>query len=526
MANFQNAIVACFVLTLSFTIQAIEDNTTADLADGLNIYRHGILPSGKKLTAIVADDIAVSGKQFSCTNCHGRSGMGTIEGNYIVPPIAGFLLFSDSNQPVRSAYNEVSLARLLRTGINSDGKTVDKLMPRFVLTDSEISELTKYLKNLSSKESPGIDSQVIRLATVVTDDVSPELVQSVHQVLQSYIEEKNRQTRLESRRPNRGKKPELRSASLFRKWSLDVWRLKGPQSSWKTQLENYYLKQPVFALLGGLSTKSWRPIGNFCETNEIPCMFPSTDFYGGNDQNFYTYHFSQGLELEAKLIADQISDNKASQVVQVSCQGLASEASKILDRELARQEIKTRSLNVDCDNPKIEHLVSQLNQFKTDSAVLWLDRQTLDLLIGKLSFDRIYTSSTLLKQKLNLPVASVEKNIFVAHPYRLPNQYDSALSRFKIWAKLRKIKITNLRYQAEAFFACLAMKDALSHIRRHRVRDYLLDVLDHSQGLELYLPIYPRPTLGPGQRFLTKGGYILPIVAGETDSKNAVWLTP
>jgi hypothetical protein len=61
---------------------------------------------------------------------------------------------------------------------------------------------------------------------------------------------------------------------------------------------------------------------------------------------------------------------------------------------------------------------------------------------------------------------------------------------------------------------------------RFFVRDYVLDMLDHAQGLAAYLAIYPRPTLGPGQRFLSKGGYILPVVDGQPDTRGATWILP
>jgi hypothetical protein len=82
------------------------------------------------------------------------------------------------------------------------------------------------------------------------------------------------------------------------------------------------------------------------------------------------------------------------------------------------------------------------------------------------------------------------------------------------------------RLQSEAFFACLAANDALKHLRRYLVRDYLLDMLDHAQGLTIFLPFHPRPTLGPSQRFLTKGGCVLPILNGQPDLTSAAWIQP
>jgi len=321
-------------------------------SQGETIYRNGILPSGQSLTAIVAGDIEVSGKQFSCMNCHGRSGMGTIEGNYIVPPIAGKLLFTDANQPVRSAYNNSSLATLLREGINPDGKAIDPLMPRFIINDEQVSVLANYLARLSSEIAPGINDTTIHLATIVTDGVDANLATAVASVLQRFVIEKNRQTRLEAQRPNRGKRPELRSASLFRNWSLDVWHLKGRASTWKKQLENYYNRQPVFALLGGLTMQSWQPIGEFCELNQIPCMFPSVNVSGAKEGDFYTYHFSRGIELEADLVANYLDENPAQKLNQIYCKGTASYAAKRLSLKMQRQSAKLNSLAIDCDDPK------------------------------------------------------------------------------------------------------------------------------------------------------------------------------
>jgi hypothetical protein len=89
---------------------------------------------------------------------------------------------------------------------------------------------------------------VIRLATVVTDDVLS--------VLRTYVDDENRQTRGESKRPDRGTTPASRLPTLFREWVLDVWTLTGPSEGWREQLEERYRSGPVFALLSGLSTGS------------------------------------------------------------------------------------------------------------------------------------------------------------------------------------------------------------------------------------------------------------------------------
>ncbi len=226
---------AALLLLASFIVNPA---IASDADDGRRIYRDGTLPSGEALTAIVAGDVPVLGTQFSCQSCHGQSGMGAAEGTYIVPPIAGQFLFAESPQPARPAYDNDSLATLLREGITPGGRQLDDvLMPRYRLADEEVAALGTFLKGLSSEWSPGVDDTHIRFATVITDDVSDAEREAVLAVLNTFVEEKNRNTRLESERWDRGSTPASRLPTVHRDWVLEVWELTGAADTWGAQLE-------------------------------------------------------------------------------------------------------------------------------------------------------------------------------------------------------------------------------------------------------------------------------------------------
>jgi mono/diheme cytochrome c family protein len=518
-------LLGCGLLGLTSAPVAVAD--TVDSADGRRIYRQGILPSGEPLTAIVVGDVPILGTQFSCHNCHGLSGLGAIEGKYIVPPIAGRFLYAASAQPNRPAYDNDSLARALRDGIDPTGRVLDPLMPRFVLSDDEIADLAAYLKGLSSGPSPGVDDEVIRLATVVTDDVDPDEREAVLAVLQTFVEEKNRQTRLESERWNRGKTPDSKLHTLYREWVLDVWTLSGAREDWDEQLESHYRRAPVFAMMGGLSAGSWSPVGRFCERHEIPCLFPATDMPDAGKADLYTLYFSRGLDLEADLIADHLATNPPAGVIQVYCAEAPARAAEKLRAALLQEGITVNDLGFDCGKSlPVAELTARMAAMPDAAVILWLRREQLASLEQPLPAARIYLSSTLLERDLDGPWPASSEAVFVAHPFYLPGASDSAMRRFLLWARTRGVEIRYPRLQAEAFFACFATKDALTHVRRYLVRDYVLDSLDHAQGLASYVPIYPRATLGPRQRFLTKGGYLLPVVDGRADTTNAAWIQP
>lgn len=515
---------AAYLLLLVFGLASANP---PDPDNGRRMYRDGVLPDGEPLTAIVAGDVPVLGTQFSCQSCHGQSGMGAAEGTYIVPPVAGQFLFAASPQPARPAYDVESLARLLRDGVTPAGRQLDDVMPRYRLDTASVADLAAFLHGLSSGWSPGVDDTVIRFATVVTEGVPDGERAAVMAVLNTFVEEKNRQTRLESQRWDRGSTPASRLPTVHRDWVLEEWTLSGAPATWDEQLETYYRANPVFAMLGGLSEGSWGPVGRFCERNEIPCLFPGVDLTDSEPGDFYTLYYSRGLELEADLVASHLREQAVTAVLQVYCTDAARRAALRLQERLEGTELGVRNLQVSCNPaPSAAALPELATPADATAIVLWLPPEGLAAMTDGLSPAHVYLSSTLLDGKFGAPVASLSGAVFAAHPFRLPGQFDPALARFEAWARTRGIELTSPRRQSEAFFACLAMKDAMAHIGRFFIRDFALDTLDHAQSIVAYLSYYPRPTLGPRQRFVNKGGYVLELVNGEPKSDSAQWVIP
>ncbi len=93
----------------------------------------------------------------------------------------------------------------------------------------------------------------------------------------------------------------------YRKLSLSVWELKGPAETWRGQLEDYYRKEPVFALLGGIAAGEWKPIHEFSEEHRIPCIFPITDFPVISETDWYTLYFSKGIYQEGEAVAHHLA---------------------------------------------------------------------------------------------------------------------------------------------------------------------------------------------------------------------------
>ena len=470
------------------------------------------------MTALVGGDVPITGAQFSCESCHGRSGMGAAEGAFIVPPVAAQFLFVESPQPKRPAYDKASLARLMREGVTPSGRVLSpQLMPRYEMTDDDIDVLVEFLETLSASDSPGVGDTIIGFATIVTDELEPARRDAVVNVVRRFAEDVNRETRNDSERWDRGYTPESKLPTVFREWIIDEWLLSGAPSTWRAQLERYYEEAPVFAVVGGIGASTWAPVSEFCESNKVPCLYPSTDLPYRTEDDFYTVYYSGGLLLEAKLIAAHLKESPAASVVQIYCDSRLAPATTALHRQLAENDVPIETRALDCSEP--------LPAVDADAAVvLWFEREQLEAQAGAMPEGRIYVSSTLLDGDLGQVNGSAE--IYAAHPYRLPGAIDPAFKRFEVWARTRNVEITAPREQAEAYFATLVIKSAVKHMGRFRIREFALDMMDHGESMSAYVPLYPRPSFGPGQRFINKGGYILPIVDGKPATAQASWIIP
>jgi hypothetical protein len=131
------------------------------------LYRQGILPSAKPLLGKRQAGGSAEGTTAACINRHRRSGMGGTEGEIQVPPVtAKYLcnlrsrmaresdsLKAASTTPQHTPYTDVTLARAIREGIGSDGRTLNYLMPRYALGDDSMASLIAYLKDLSKLPS-------------------------------------------------------------------------------------------------------------------------------------------------------------------------------------------------------------------------------------------------------------------------------------------------------------------------------------------------------------------------------------
>ena len=569
------------------------------VAAGQRIYETGQLTNGSPLVGKRADGTVVTGQTAACTNCHRPSGMGQVESDIQVPPITGRFLFPEMGEkPLatmdprygkrmnikREPHTDASLAEALRNGQGSNGQNLSTLMPRYALADAEVQAITAYLRQLSIAPSPGVTDRTIRFATVITPGVEPARKKAMLDMLRIVVMQKNGSTVV----GNSSRRHMVTAAELVlgteNKWALDVWELTGTPDTWGEQLRGYNKLAPPFALVSGLSNGVWEPVEQFCETEHVPCWFPSVaEPPKGVEQPRYSFYFSRGVQLEAEVLASHLAERKSrGRLVQLvrSSDASADAAKTLLERLGARKGgAAERSQIVDLDEWSVVDAPAQVaNRLQglraTDTVVMWLRPADLTLLAPVLANGAAqrYASGNLLSATAVFVPEVLRAGTRLVYPYELPAARERNVAYMHIWLKLRRIALVDEALQSEVYFAMNLLTDTLAEMLDNLYRDYLIEraenmigqresrkaedemreqglvrpriqrrpmdgsipqptlaatgFAEHAAGLREGTTVYPRLSLGPGQRYASKGAYIVEYEKDDVASARLVALTP
>jgi hypothetical protein len=316
----------------------------------------------------------------------------------------------------------------------------------------------------------------------------------------------------------------------------------------------------VFALVSGVSNSTWQPVHDFCDSEHVPCWFPSVDV-PGKDQSLYAFYFSGGVTLESSVLARHLLDQKEppKRVVQIYRDTDAGRAAaQSLTHSLAGSAITIEDRVLSADLAAEDALRQALGNVKpADSVMFWLRPDDIAAL-GKVEAvsGKSYFSSVLGKaEQAQLP-AQWRANSSLVYLHELPENRLKNIDNFNVWLNMSKIPLVDQSMQSEVFFAMNFLTDTLSEMLDNLYRDYLIEraenMLSVREGIKSEqetrdrvalgrvgdmvrkhgapttaeasrIPIltqdnavkskgttlYPNLSLGPDQRFASKGGYIV-----------------
>jgi len=518
---------------------------------GKEIYRHGKLLSGDNLVATTIGDVKLNGEQAACVNCHRHSGLGSTEGSTIAPAITGEILFSEhkikahryqpntkqsSSSLDRPAYTKDALRNTLLSGVDVNGVALNRLMPHYAFSNEDYENLHAYLNSLSINDD-GVTDSTLHIATIIDERVSPKKISTLLHTLERYLSDLNSNSRHEAERSAQAPIQKEWQYQGYRTLKLHVWKLSGEPETWQQQLEQHYRKTPVFAVATGISKDSWKSVDAFCNKKELPCILPTIKTPGYSINNFYTLYYNAGPYNDASVIANYYnnSDNEtlAENILQLHDTSSYSIVANdtLLQGISSNANISINSIALD-SSFNAEKLRSQLDN-KKSTVMVWaktLNSEMIDALSeNKNSIQSVFIPYYLAtSMDTRKAIESIGIPVLTAYPFVNPDSEVRATIRSSLWARSRKIDLSEKEVFTNTFTAINLLVDAIKHVRSHFNRAYIIELLEHMLDKAVLTGMYPKLSIGPGQRYSSRGGFIMkvPAQASLPLQAQSPWLLP
>jgi hypothetical protein len=164
-----------------------------------------------------------------------------------------------------------------------------------------------------------------------------------------------------------------------------------------------------------------------------------------------------------------------------------------------------------------------------DVLVLWLRGKDL----GALADARVPASTVFLSGLMgglaDAPLAQSWRSVArMAYPFDLPERRVVRVDYALGWFALRHIPVVSMQAQADTYLACGLLSETLNHMADSFIRDYLIERIEQTLDHRVLTGYYPRLSLAPGQRFASKGGYLMRFAnpAGNRIIAASDWIVP
>ena len=120
----------------------------------------------------------------------------------------------------------------------------------------------------------------------------------------------------------------------------------------------------------------------------------------------------------------------------------------------------------------------------------------------------------------------VASEVGLTYPFTLPGLEVPRIYRLRAWLRSRGVERRHERIQLNTYFALSVADHALVHLVDHFSREYFMESVEHETENALNPGVYPRLSLGPGQRFASKGSYVVRLAADGGVAEVSDWIVP
>ena len=104
---------------------------------------------------------------------------------------------------------------------------------------------------------------------------------------------------------------------------------------------------------------------------------------------------------------------------------------------------------------------------------------------------------------------------YITHPQSFPEDETRSRLAVESWLRAKGLPVTNFEVQAKTYFLGWTLAPMVKMMRDDFYRDYFFDIVDMMRDQYYSIAVYPRLSFGPGQRYASKGCYIVQLTGGD-----------
>jgi hypothetical protein len=158
-------------------------------------------------------------------------------------------------------------------------------------------------------------------------------------------------------------------------------------------------------------------------------------------------------------------------------------------------------------------------------AVLWLRPADLAALGAAPACGGLYVSGIMAGEGVALP-AAWSGRVLMSYPWELPDRRRIGMNLPMGWLRSKGQPLVDERAQTDAWITSQVLDGALADLIDAYYPEYLVERVESLLGHRLGNAHYPRLALAPGQRFASKGAYLLRLQADGRLAPAGGWRIP
>jgi ABC-type branched-subunit amino acid transport system substrate-binding protein len=517
----QNAVVLCafaplrekilfVVLLLCFAFifvseSAAQDSPALRQSRGRQIYVQGTSRSGKDILAYIGDgSVEVPGSTMACASCHGLDGRGKSEGGINPSNLTWELLtkpyglkHADGRQ--HPPYTERALELAITRGLDPAGNKLLNVMPRYVMSPEDMSDLVSYLQLLGKEREPGISENKIVIGTLVPSAGSlAELGRAVTAVTKAVFDELNSQNGIYGRR-----------------LELEVIETADTPAATRAKLEPLLKDQHLFAMTGAVIAGLEKEIVPLLGQQETPLigpltLYPQTSF----PLNRQVFYLLSGLDGQARSLINFVGKKPELKNAKVAVIFPRSDINASIVEAVKDQKKSSPELvEYATGHLDVAQVIKQIRPANVE-VVLFLGNgdEALSFMreAEKLNwFPTILVPGATIGTGIFAAPAGFDSKVFISFPTAPVDQTADGLREFRALAEKYKLSSSHLAAQLSAYSAAKILAESIKRAGKDLSRERLIQVLeglyDYSTGLT------PAISYGPNRRIGAAGAYVVTI---------------